>query len=139
MSFLHGLAAEYLVMSDLAAKGYSPAKAAAHLPYDLLVDVDGQMLRVQVKGSAEMAVSEAAAYMRFKISDGRGKPYPPNSFELLALVDLSTRTIAYVKYTNQKSLQFQPSYAALTRSDSRHMHELTLEKALKDICASEAS
>ena len=46
-----GKAAEHLVCADLIMSGYRAFLSDQGLPYDILVDVDGALLRVQVKST----------------------------------------------------------------------------------------
>ena len=47
-----GLVGEYLTAADLVERGCACSFAAAGLPYDLIVEWDGALFRVQVKSNA---------------------------------------------------------------------------------------
>ncbi len=96
-----GKAAEHLVCCDLILQGYSAFLADQGLPYDILVDVNGLILRCQVKSTLAEARrwndNNAHAY-RFQMKRPNHcarRTVPVSSLDLLAFVALNVRRIAY--------------------------------------------
>ena len=98
-----GTAAEYLVCADLLLAGFSAFRADQACPYDVVVDLGHRLARVQVK-----AAREPRPYMQVRQThivgytwycrQGKGatRAYDPTSFDVLALVALDTRRVAYL-------------------------------------------
>ena len=94
-----GKAAEHLVCFDLIIRGFSAFLADAGLPYDVLVDTEGKILRVQVK-STRGAYADRGVY-RFGLR--HGKKYERTNhgaIDVFAFVALDTRTVAYLSETD---------------------------------------
>ena len=98
-----GKAAEYLVCSDLILSGYVAYPTDQGLPYDLVVDVDGKLLKVQVKGSCRarnvnsQGQCERMAY-NFSIrrrGKGGSSRLSNDDCDLIACVALDIRRVAY--------------------------------------------
>ena len=106
-----GAAGEHLVCADLLMQGYRAFLADQNCPYDVAVDVGDRLIRVQVKATrAPKAVPQRVghfpAYQWHVRRAGKGgcRVYVHGEFDLLALVALDTRCVAY----------FPPSKAAQT-------------------------
>ena len=56
-----GKAAEHLVVADLILSGYRVSMVEAGLPYDLVLDHDGRIFRVQVQQNTWAATWHACA------------------------------------------------------------------------------
>ena len=98
-----GTAAEHLVCADLLLAGYRAFLADQNCPYDVAVDVGGRLIRVQVKATrAARAVPQRVghfpAYQWHVRRAGKGgrRVYGADEFDLLALVALDCRRIAYL-------------------------------------------
>jgi hypothetical protein len=108
-----GKAAEHLVAADLILSGYRASMVEAGLPYDLVLDHDGRIFRVQVKtctGVSDLGLMHrrnrngqraglGVGYMfRMHRNNGAGgyRAYAPGEIDLLALVALDIRIIAYL-------------------------------------------
>lgn len=90
-----GTAGEHLVCADLIQRGYWAFLTAASLPYDIVTDIDGTLLRVQVRTAIEprpRRIGSRPVYM-FNL-DGRDKS------DLFALVGLDIKQIAYIPAAN---------------------------------------
>lgn len=102
-----GKAAEHLVCADLLLSGYQAFLSDQGLPYDLLVDVGGRLIRVQVKATqsarnANMKGRAANMVYVFNVRT-RGSRYNPKRenlsekhCDLVALVATDIRTVAYM-------------------------------------------
>lgn len=106
-----GKAGEYLVCADLIINGYVAYPSEQGLPYDVVLDVNGKLLRVQVKTTQKyknipQRKTDIPVYI-FNIGrNGRNnkhKTYKQNTVDLFALVSLDTRRIAYVPFLDHKS------------------------------------
>jgi hypothetical protein len=102
-----GKAAEHLVVADLILLGRRAYLSDQGLPYDVVVDIDGRLIRLQVKATRkpkpipQRAVREAA-YMFHTRRGGKGgqRRYSAIHFDMLALVALDIRQIAYMAFTS---------------------------------------
>ena len=118
--------AEYLVACDLIGQGYRIHMASPGSHYDIILDYNGRLYRVQVKGS--LKPKKAKSY-RFHV---RGTSKHKN-FDLLAYVAIDEKSIAYELTTsvNQRILSL------------KHFKDMTIAKALtrlslKEIANTEA-
>lgn len=95
-----GLAAEHLVCADLILQGYNVMLAAPGLPYDVLVDDNGKLVRVQVKATQGTRVwaRGKGKYYRFGLrrSKGSRRRMDTSETDWFAFVALDTKQIAYV-------------------------------------------
>ena len=98
-----GKAAEHLVCADLIMSGYRAFLSDQGLPYDILVDVDGSLLRVQVKSTRKpknhdpkTRVTPGYLFHLRRAGKGGRRRYAENSFDLYALVALDRQAIAYL-------------------------------------------
>ena len=102
LSDLHaGRAGEYLVAADLLKRGFECFHAAQGMPYDLVADVGGAMLRVQVKTTRkpEVLPGKGRRAYRFWVSrcgKGGAKGVVAGSVDVFALVALDTSQIGYL-------------------------------------------
>ena len=104
-----GLAGEYLVCADLILSGHEVLRSDQSAPYDLVVDVHSRLVRVQVK-----TTTVAKRYPQHKHVLGyiwtcrRGKGgrrvYAKSEFDVLALVALDCRRIAYIHQSEAKQI-----------------------------------
>jgi hypothetical protein len=112
-----GAAGEHLVLSDLLMDGWDAFRTEPGAPYDVAVNHEGRLIRVQVKSTRAPAVykQRVLAYewhIRRNGFRGMGK-YAPDSFDLLALVALDIRLVAYALPSSHQNLaRIQPPGAA---------------------------
>ena len=99
-----GTAAEHLVCADLLMQGHGAYLTDQNTAYDVVADVGGILIRVQVKATREQrAIPQRAthipAYMWHVRRRGRGgaRVYEDNEYDLLALVALDCNRIAYMQ------------------------------------------
>jgi hypothetical protein len=97
-----GRAAEHLVCADLLLSGWSSYPTAQGLPYDLAVDVDDRIVRVQVKSSLfaknpqpTSRANPAYFYQIRRAGRGGARVYGGGEFDIYALVALDRRLIGY--------------------------------------------
>lgn len=100
-----GYAAELLVRADLLLKGI-----VTHQPdiptteYDIVVRIGKVFKTVQIKGS----VPKSDGKMRVDVrrSKGKSRLYDSSSFDILAIVNLETKDVAYIDYLSIGCPQF---------------------------------
>jgi hypothetical protein len=104
-----GTAAEHLVCADLLLSGYRAFLADQNCPYDVAVDLGSRLIRVQVKAtrcarSIPQYAGHVAAYMWHVRRAGKGgaRIYGDDDFDMLALVALDVRKIAYLPPSKTK-------------------------------------
>lgn len=95
-----GIAAEYLVCADLLLQGHLVYMTSQYCPYDVVADL-GNLVRIQVKATREPRVQPARGatvpVYKFFVRRPSGRPaYVDGEFDLLALVALDIRQIAYL-------------------------------------------
>lgn len=97
-----GTAGEHLVCADLLLKGFRAFRAEQVCPYDVAVDA-GRLVRIQVKTTRApraipQRVNHRAGYLWNIARTGKGgrRTYGIDDFDLLALVALDVRRIAYL-------------------------------------------
>lgn len=99
-----GRAAEHLVVADLLLAGYEACLSEAGMPYDVIADVHGRLLRVQVKATAAPRnVNSQGRKPRLSYSwsvrahgKGRRQRMTDAACDLVALVALDIRAVAYL-------------------------------------------
>lgn len=98
-----GRAAEHIVCAELILLGYRAYLSDQGLPYDIVVDLEGRLVRVQVKGTRSLkSVPQRAihtpAYLFHCKRAGKGgrRLYGADEFDVLALVALDIKVAAYM-------------------------------------------
>ncbi len=99
-----GTAAEHLVCADILVRGHRAYLADQICPYDVVVELEGGgLIRVQVKAtrrhkSVPQRKGDVPAYMWHIRRAGKGgnRLYKEGEFDVLALVALDIKRIAYV-------------------------------------------
>lgn len=141
-----GKAGEYLVCADLIIKGYVAFPSEQGLPFDVVLDAHGKLLRVQVKTTRRLRPlvqrkNPIRAY-QFNIKrcgKGNKKMVTDYSCDLFALVALDTKEIGYMVNKDVKqTMNFRPQILKGTFKDENtnrvitgtYLSDLTLEKAL---------
>jgi hypothetical protein len=97
-----GTAGEYLVCADLIIQGFVAFPSEQGLPFDVVVDVDGRLIKVQVKTTRGMRPvlqrkSHVPSYVFHIKRTGKrkSKTYKTTDVDLFALVALESREIGY--------------------------------------------
>lgn len=100
-----GKAAEHLVAADLILSGYRAFLSDQGLPYDVVVDLDGRLVRLQVKAtrmqrSVPQRTLERPGYLfNHKRSGKNGsRSYSGTEFDIFAFVALDIRCVAYMPF-----------------------------------------
>lgn len=121
-----GKAGEYLVCADLILQGFVAYPSEQGLPYDVVIDDGGRLLKIQVKTTRKpltvpQRASKTEAYLFHVMRSGKGgkERYTDMQVDLFALVALDVQRIAYVaKAAVKTSMQFR-SYAAEYQGDGK--------------------
>lgn len=99
-----GKAGEYLVCADLILAGFTAFPSEQGLPFDVVVGVENRLLRVQVKTTRKerlvpQRVNDTPAYLFHIRRCGKGgrSSYTDQDFDVMALVAMDTRSVAYVR------------------------------------------
>ena len=104
-----GKAGEYLVCADLILRGYIAFPSEQGLSYDVVVDIDGKLLRGQVKTTRTIrsvpqrkAFTPAYLFHIRRCGKGGRRSYDGTELDFMALVALDTKMIAYIKIEEAK-------------------------------------
>ena len=130
-----GTAAEHLVCADLLLDGWRAFLADQNCPYDVAVEIDGRLVRVQVKSTRQQrAIPQRAthipAYMwHVRRAGKRGqRTYAADEFDLLALVALDIRRIAYLPPSeHRQTVHIRPPGAP----GGKHFDDYSFRRALE--------
>lgn len=102
-----GRAGEHLVMADLLLNGWVAYPTAQGVPYDVAVDTGEHVIRVQVK-STKMPKTPASlnrgtplyVFNNRRAGKGGRRRYGADDFDVLALVALDRRLVAYYAWAD---------------------------------------
>lgn len=118
-----GKAGEHLVCADLILQGYRAFLSDQGLPYDVLVDHEGRLFRVQVKSSlrprnvSAKGRNERRAYswnVRRRGKEGQSR-LTNEDCDVVAFVALDTREVAYLPLSEcGQTVQLKPTGSAYT-------------------------
>jgi len=101
-----GKAAEHIACADLILQDFNAFTSDAGLPYDVVVDVDGHLLRIQVKGTLKKYThpkkrrSNGTPVCSYRFRTRKGRHYAridAKSVDMFAFVALDIRKVAYLK------------------------------------------
>lgn len=92
-----GKAGEHLVCCDLIQKGYSAFLADQGLPYDVVIDVEGQLKRVSVKSTTKKAKHHNEAYIfSLRCAKKGSRRVSSSGIDYIAFVFLDKRLVQYL-------------------------------------------
>lgn len=144
-----GKAGEYLVCADLILQGFVAYPSEQGLPYDVVMDYNGRLIKVQVKATRGLrAVANRKIPIRayqFNVKrrgKKNSKEHTKDSCHLFALVALDTKEIGYLPNCNvRQTMNFRPSANRGIYKDENtnrkvtgtYLTDLTLQKALCQI------
>jgi hypothetical protein len=124
-----GKAGEYMVCADLILKGHIAFPSEQGLPYDVVADINGKLIKIQVKTTRTFRpipqrkqYTPAYLFHIKRCGKGGGKTYQEKDFDIMALVALDTKIIGYLNIKDcKRTLHIRPD----------KLQELTLEKLWK--------
>jgi hypothetical protein len=141
-----GKAGEYLVCADLILKGFIAYPSEQGLPYDVVLDMGGKLLKVQVKATrthkqTPQRVGNVNTYgfnVKRRGKGNRGE-HTSESCDLFAFVALDERQIGYMPNKDAKQTMFfrvesmRGTYRdeiINTPTRGRYLSDYTLERAV---------
>lgn len=134
-----GKAGEYLVCADLILAGFVAFPSEQGLSFDVVVDVNGRLARMQVKTtrtvrSIPQRKDHQAGYLFNVRRCGKGgrRAYVAGDVDLFALVALDSKEIGYIAATDAKqSMIFRSPFLEGTYLDERHAERAVRIKELR--------
>lgn len=138
-----GQAGQCLAMADLLLRGIPCFPAAEGMPYDLVMDVEGRLFRLQVKTTHGPVLrsktrSKTPCYFFHVRRCGKGgkRIYPKDAFDGFCFVDLETKLVAYMPYTEEVNRAItlrdrRKNYLPTNGPKSPYLDELTLDRFLE--------
>jgi hypothetical protein len=92
-----GYAAEALVIADLISKGIVPCKPEIPTTaFDLIAVYDNEIRKIQIKGCTPK--EDGKLLVDVRRSKAKDRSYSRESFDVLAVVNLETKEVAYIDY-----------------------------------------
>jgi hypothetical protein len=95
-----GRAATFMVLADLILNGYKAISSDEAFPYDIVAEVKGKLIKIQVKSLSKKSCYGKASrtpFYNFIMKQGKvNKPYLDGQVDGFALVMLDIKTIAYM-------------------------------------------
>jgi hypothetical protein len=135
-----GTAAEHLVCADLILGGWRAFLSDQNCPYDIAVDIGSRLIRVQVKSTrAPKAVPQRTDYVpayQFAVRrSGKGgqRRYTDDAFDLLALVALDVRRIAYMPLSLQRQTVHIRPPGAVGRTVGKQFDDFPFAKCVAEL------
>lgn len=137
-----GKAGEYLVCADLILNGFVAYLSEQGLPYDVVMDYNGRLLKIQVKttrGLLNMQQRKVPSQSYIFNIRRHGKNNKAritcDTCDLFALVALDTRVIAYMPNKNVRdTMNFRSRNVAYrVKNAGKYMDDFTLQKCLNDL------
>jgi len=134
-----GIAAEHIVCADLLLDGWRAFLTDQYCPYDLAVEVGNRLIRVQVKATrAARATPQRStyipAYMWHIRRAGKGgvRVYGADEFDMLALVALDIRRIAYLPPSSKlQTVHIRPPGTP----GARQFEDFSFVRAIEEVAA----
>lgn len=104
----YGDIAELAVATKFAQKRFIVSRPLSdNAPYDLIVDIEGQLYKVQVK--ARSTRKENISVELYSSMHNYTRKYQKGDFDILALYDINSEKIAIINYediSNQSAVNF---------------------------------
>ena len=141
------MAGEHIVLADLFLRGLNAHHASSGSPFDIIVDVDGRLLRMQVKTTRGLITTHTQHKNPFYLFHVKRcgkmgkKKYAEDAFDCYAFVALDKRQVAYLPFS-------EASQTAISIRDADHEYkghnggirrgkswqDLTWEKTRETLC-----
>ena len=136
-----GKAAEHLVVADLILSGYRAYLTEQGLPYDVVLDHESKLYRIQVKASRcakrmpqRAKYTPGYLYNVRRAGKGGKRLYGDDEFEILALVGIDIRIVAYLPFHGRvlQSIYLRPpGHVGSARTERTHtIDQMPIESAL---------
>ena len=108
-----GIAGEHLVCADLILQGYVAFPSEQGLPYDVILNANNKLYKIQVKTTREpqsvpQRVHRTEKYQFHIRRCGKGgrMSYQDEDVDIFAVVALDTKTIGYIDAKDAKQTMF---------------------------------
>lgn len=108
-----GKAGEHLVCADLILKGYKAYLSDQGLPYDVIVDINNKLFKIQVKTTTHSSYipQRKQNYKSYKFycrrcGKGGRKEYDYKDFDIMAFVCIEDNLIGYLKNEDVKTTMY---------------------------------
>lgn len=141
-----GIIGEHLTIADLLLQGYEAFGAAQGMVYDVVVDIDGRLIKFQVKTTSKMrTIQERANPIYFfhikRAGKNAVKHYAKGDFDGYALVALDKKLVFYATFDECKSNSIcvrdkETNYLSKRgggRPNGFYYQEMTLERFIKKL------
>lgn len=136
-----GKAAEHLVVADLILSGYRAYLTDQGVPYDVVLDCASTLFRVQVKATraarklpGKRALGTGYLFQVRRAGKGGRRVYADDEFDIIALVALDIRVIAYLPFSESvlQTIHLRPpDYQHHARAERRrNIDQFPIEAAL---------
>jgi len=117
-----GQAGEYLVAAEIIARGHICLTTPPKVKYDLVADVDDQLIKIQVKtiNLPRKASKTGKLVYEFSLKKNRNKStaYAKEDVDGFALVAFNQRQIAFVPLSDKTSMSFRVHGVSYTQQSS---------------------
>jgi hypothetical protein len=141
-----GKAAEHLVCADLILSGYRAFLADQGIPYDVVCDIDGRLIRIQVKSTMKPKPvpdrSKSGNSYQFHLKHaghGAKRIISTTDFDIVALVAIDIRKIAYLVMADKvlQTLFLRIPGDASTHGNKRlnNIDKYPIQRALSELSA----
>ena len=135
-----GKAGEYLVCADLILAGYVAFPSEQGLSFDVVVEVGGQLAKVQVKTtrtvrSVPQRKTHHPGYLFYvkKMGKNGTKQYEPGAVDIFALVAIDSKEIGYLAATAiKRTMVFRSPFLRGNYADEGHSVRATKIRGLRD-------
>jgi PD-(D/E)XK endonuclease len=95
---VNGAIAEYRIVADLIKRGYTPfSPLLENTECDLVVDVNGDLLKIQIKSSSSDGDKIKVDLTR---PSSKNQYYSKEDFDILAIYDHTTEKVAYINWSD---------------------------------------
>lgn len=98
-----GKAGEYLVCAEIILRGHTAFLSEQGLPFDVVADINGRLLRIQVKTTRGLRAipqraNHTSGYLFYIKRCGKGgtQTYGSNDVDIFAMVALDTRDMGFI-------------------------------------------
>jgi hypothetical protein len=101
-----GKAGEHIVVAKLILMGYEAFIAGEGLPYDVVVDINSSLKKIQVKTTRKPRIINGDELYVFGLKKGKNnrKEYLDSDIDFFAFVALDTMEVAFLKKEKSKSI-----------------------------------
>lgn len=126
---LTGMYGEAIVLTCLLSWGYPATLVSGPLSYDLVVDIDGESYKVQVKAT-DREYKHGKFENSFSFNTAKGPyRYSPGSYDILACVALPNHKVLFMPFT--KKLRIRRKVSTFTKERERESWEDCLDHLRK--------